>query len=238
MHAGVRRLTFGSSASIYDGLPLNGLLREDAAVEPVGAYATSKHEAEGGLLEAAKRGLDVVILRQGTVGGYSRRMRYDLVVNTFVKDALLQRRLLLHDGGEMWRPLVDVQDVALAHIVVMDAEAASVAGRIFNLVQENYQVKQIAAMVADAVRPLVGDIEITSVPATGRKRDYRTSNKSLLEATGWAPARTVRDSIKSILANMREIDGQELLHPRYYNLRWMKLLTEVHESQKTFPRVF
>jgi hypothetical protein len=29
-----------------------------------------------------------------------------------------------------------------------------------------------------------------------------------------------------------------LLHPRYYNLRWMQLLTEVHETLKPFPRVF
>jgi nucleoside-diphosphate-sugar epimerase len=84
-------------------------LDEDAPVDP-GAYA-SKYEAEVRLLAAGERGLEVVLLRQGTVGGYSRRMRYDLVVNTFLKDALLKKQLFLHDGGLMWRPLVDV-DVA------------------------------------------------------------------------------------------------------------------------------
>ena len=57
-----------------------------------------------------------VILRNGTVYGHSPRMRYDLVVNTFVKDALLNGRLSLHGGGWMWRPLVDVRDVADAII--------------------------------------------------------------------------------------------------------------------------
>lgn len=237
MRAGVRRLTFGSSASIYDGLPLNGLLDEDAPVQPIGAYATSKYEAELRLLDAARRGLDVVILRQGTVGGYSRRMRYDLVVNTFVKDALLHRRLTLHDGGHMWRPLVDVQDVAEAHLLCMDAGEV-VSGKVFNLVQENYQIKDLAECVARAVQPIVGEIELTTMPATGRKRDYRTSNARLFQATGWRPARTVQDSIDGILRNVKEIDGQELLHPRYYNLRWMQLLTEVHESLKPYTRVF
>lgn len=235
---GVRRLTFGSSGSIYDGLESTTLLDEDAPVAPIGAYATSKYEAERRLLDAQTRGLEVVLLRQGTVGGYSRRMRYDLVVNTFLKDALLKKQLFLHDGGLMWRPLLDVQDVATAHVVCMDAPAEKVAGRIFNVAQDNYQVRDLARLCAEAVEPVVGPIEITSIPATGRKRDYRCSNARLTEATGWTPARTPADSIAGILANVGEIDGQEMMHPRYYNLRWMQLLSEVHEGLKPYSRVF
>jgi len=238
MRLGVRRLTFGSSGSIYDGLTSNDLLDEDAPVEPIGPYAMSKYEAERKLLEAARGGLDVVILRQGTVGGYSRRMRYDLVVNTFVKDALLKKQLFLHDGGLMWRPLVDVRDVAAAHLVAMDAPAEQVAGRVFNVLQDNYQVRDLAQTVARAVYAKVGPIEITSIPATGRKRDYRCSNARLTESTGWTPSRTPLDSVKSVLAHLENVDGQEMLHPRYYNLRWMQLLSEVHESLKSYSRVF
>lgn len=235
---GVRRLTFGSSGSIYDGLPSDELLDEDAPVQPIGAYATSKYEAERRLLDAHARGLDVVLLRQGTVGGYSRRMRYDLVVNTFLKDALLKKQLFLHDGGHMWRPLVDVKDVARAHIVAMDASAGRVSGRIFNVAQDNWQIKDLATLASEAVAPIVGPVEIISVPATGRKRDYRCSNRRLTEATGWTPARTPAHSIASILENVGEIDGQEMLHPRYYNIRWMELLTEVHDSLKPYSRIF
>ncbi len=235
---GVRRLTFGSSGSIYDGLSSNTLLDEDAPVEPIGAYATSKYEAERRLLDAQERGLEVVLLRQGTVGGYSRRMRYDLVVNTFLKDALLKKQLFLHDGGLMWRPLVDVKDVATAHVVCVEAPADKVAGRVFNVAQENYQIRDLAREAAAAVEPIVGPIEITSIPATGRKRDYRCSNARLTAATGWTPSRTPSDSLSSILANVGDIDGQEMLHPRYYNLRWMQLLSEVHESLKPYSRVF
>jgi len=238
IRSGVTRLSFGSSGSIYDGLGGDEILDEDAPVQPIGPYSESKFEAERRLTEAGKRGLEVVLLRQGTVGGYSRRMRYDLVVNTFLKNALLKRQLFLHEGGFMWRPLVDVQDVATAHIAALDAPAENVAGRVFNVVQENYQIKELAEVVAEAVEPIVGRIQLTSTPATGRIRNYRTSNKRLAEATGFLPQRTVKDSVDSILERLGEIDSQELLHPRYYNLRWMQLLTEVHETLKPFPRVF
>ena len=238
LRVGVPRITFGSSGSIYDGLGSNAVLDEDAPVQPIGPYSTSKFEAERSLLKAAERGLEVVLLRQGTVGGYSSRMRYDLVVNTFLKDALIKKHLFLHDGGEMWRPLVDVQDVATAHVICSTAPASDVAGRIFNVCQSNYQIRELAESVADAVEPLVGQIELTSVPATGRKRDYRCSNERLTAATGWTPSRTVRDSLNSVLDNIGEIDSQDLLNPRYYNLRWMQLLTEVHETLKPYSRVF
>jgi nucleoside-diphosphate-sugar epimerase len=235
---GVARLTFGSSGSIYDGLNSEDVLDEDAPVQPIGPYSESKFEAERRLLGAGARGLDVVILRQGTVGGYSRRMRYDLVVNTFLKDALLKRHLFLHEGGFMWRPLVDVQDVASAHIAALDAESSAVAGRVFNVVQENYQIKELAHVVAAAVAPVVGEIELTTTPATGRIRNYKASNARLTDATGFTPKRTVKDSVDSILEHLGEIDSQELLHPRYYNLRWMQLLTEVHDVLKPYERVF
>jgi nucleoside-diphosphate-sugar epimerase len=128
--------------------------------------------------------------------------------------------------------------VASAHVAALDAPAEAVAGRIFNVVQENYQIKELAHVVAAAVEPLVGSIEMTTTPATGRIRNYRASNARLTAATGFTPHRTVQDSVDSILEHLGEIDSQELLHPRYYNLRWMQLLTEVHDVLKPYERVF
>jgi nucleoside-diphosphate-sugar epimerase len=234
---GVRRITFGSSGSIYDGAGSEEILDEDAAVAPLGPYSESKYAAERALLDVQDR-VEVVLLRQGTVGGYSRRMRYDLVVNTFLKDALLKKHLFLHEGGFMFRPLVDVQDVAMAHVVCIDAAADKVAGKVLNVVQDNYQVKHLAEIIAEAVKPLVGDIQLSHAPATGRIRDYRASNDRMTAATGFTPLRTPVDSVASVLEHIGEVDPQELTHPRHYNLRWMQILTEVHELQRSYERVF
>ncbi len=41
-----------------------------------------------------------------------------------------------------------------------------------------------------------------------------------------------------IPANLGEMDGQDLEHPWYYNIRWMALVTEVRECLKPYGRVF
>src|SRR5687767_1290414 len=143
----IERLVFASSCSLYDGLP-PGMHDETAPIEPRGAYAESKRYAEESLLALAADGLNAVILRNGTVYGHSPRMRYDLVVNTFVKDALLNGRLALHGGGWMWRPLVDVRDVADALIAALEAPSELVRGEIYNVLHSNYQIRELAMLVA------------------------------------------------------------------------------------------
>ena len=98
---GRRRLVFASSCSLYDGVP-PGMHNETAPIRPKGAYAEFKQYGEQALLGLID-GLRPAITRNGTVYGYSPRMRFDLVVNTFVKDVLLQGKLSLHGGGWMWR---------------------------------------------------------------------------------------------------------------------------------------
>ena len=52
------------------------------------------------------------------------------------------RRLTLHHGGEMWRPLVDVRDAAQAYIALVEAERAAVRGEIFNLCYRNLRISR------------------------------------------------------------------------------------------------
>src|SRR3954452_7033491 len=75
---GIERFVFASSCSLYDGMP-PGMHDETVAIQPRAAYATSKRYAEERLLELASEGLVPAILRNGTVYGWSPRMRFDLV---------------------------------------------------------------------------------------------------------------------------------------------------------------
>jgi len=243
---GIARFTFASSASIYDreaGAEVRTtpmMCDEETAVQPRGAYSTSKRHAEQTILAAADDAFAPVVFRQGTVYGYSPRMRFDLVVNTFVKDAILHRKLFLHGGGWMWRPLVDVRDVARVHVMAIESDLGRIRGQIFNVLEENYQIRQLAMLVAGSLSVIAPElrVEIVEAPAPAIVRNYRMSNAKLSKATGFTPSVTVLESIEDMLKRFPLDQLSMYANPRYYNIQWMSLLEEVHAEQRPYGSIY
>jgi nucleoside-diphosphate-sugar epimerase len=233
---GIERYVFASSCSLYDGMP-PGMHAEDAAVKPRAAYATSKRYGEERLLELAEEGLCPVILRNGTVYGYSPRMRFDLVVNTFVKDALLSGSLKLHGGGWMWRPLVDISDCADAMIACYEGPAEKVRGEIFNVVHSNYQIRELAMIVAGSVQLTGRSVTLEEVPSLALTRNYECANAKLSTTLGFIPRRSVLEAVTDILGRLDPEDRVKLTDPRAYNIRWLELLHSIKPTVDSFASV-
>jgi nucleoside-diphosphate-sugar epimerase len=242
----IGRFTFASSASIYDTessaheLERSPIMCDETTpVKPRGAYSISKKKAEEIILAAADADFRPVIFRQGTVYGYSPRMRFDLVVNTFIKDAVVNRRLFLHGGGWMWRPLVDVSDVARVHVMALEAPLDAIGGEIFNVLEENYQIRQLAMLVAGsfAIQQPPVNIELVEAPLPSLVRNYRMSNAKLSKALQFTPSLTVLESIDTMIKKL-SLRVEDLTHPRNYNIRWMSLLESIHGSQRTFDSIY
>jgi nucleoside-diphosphate-sugar epimerase len=232
----IERFVLASSCSLYDGLP-PGIHDESAEIEPRAAYAVSKRYAEQKLLELVDRGLVPVLLRNGTVYGHSPRMRFDLVVNTFVKDALVHGRLSLHGGGWMWRPLVDVRDCADAMIAAYEAPADLVRGETFNVLHSNYQIRELAMLVAGSVQLTGRPIELREVEAPRLNRDYECANAKLSRTLGFIPRRSVLEAVTELLGSIDVEDRAYLTDPRHYNIRWLELLTELKPGLDRFATV-
>ena len=180
-----------------------------------------------------------MILRNGTVYGYSPRMRFDLVVNTFVKDALLKGSLVLHGGGWMWRPLVDVRDVSDAMIAALEAPAELVRGEIFNVLHSNYQIRELAMLVAGSVQ-LLGRRGDARRGARSRSSRATTSarTRSSRQRLGFIPSRSVVEAVADLLrADRRRRIRTMLTDPRHYNIRWLELLHEVSPRIERFGAV-
>lgn len=235
----IRRFIFASSCSIYDrGLMAEDVLQdENSPVQPMAAYALSKFAAEQALLEMTDDQFQPTILRQGTVYGWSPRMRYDLVVNTFVKSAYETGRLTVHCGGEMWRPLVDVTDVANCYLACLEADLKLVGGQIFNVSQKNYRILELAHWVKKALHGL-RDVEIDVQYGTQQARSYRVSTRKIETILGFRPVVTVEDSAHNMAQKIRAGITADFNNPRYYNIRWLELLVEIQEHLRRIGSIF
>src|SRR5262249_12824730 len=223
---GIRRFIFASTCSIYDlGFYAEDFLRdEESEVRPRAAYAVSNYNAERLLLALADDDFCPVLLPQGTVYGWSPRMRYDLVVNTFVRDALCKGALTVHCGGEMWRPLVDVSDVARVYAACIDAPDDKVHGRTFNVVGKNYRVLELAHWVREALRT-IRQVEIEVAYSSHKTRSYRVSGQRIETELGVKSTVGVKESVEHMVKMLEQNGGpMETFHPRYYNIEWMTLL--------------
>jgi len=240
--AGVRRYVFASSCSIYDrgvsDQEKDVLQDETSDVNPQAAYSKSKYDAERELLKLADKDFCPVILRKGTIFGFSRRMRYDLVVNTFIKDALYRGAITMHYGGEMWRPLIDVRDAARAYIACIEAPEDKVHGQIFNITLHNIRISELALRVQRALGELGIGAELR--PDYGYKgvRSYRVSAQKIDRVLGVRPRVSIEESVTNIVEKIRQHGYTDFDNPRYYNIRWMKLLEEAAKVIQVTGSVF
>jgi len=150
--AGVKRFLFASSCSVY-GSSRDTTLTEDAPLKPLSPYAESKARAEEGISKLAAADFSPVLMRSATAYGYSPNFRTDLVLNNLAGWASLTGRIRFRSDGTAWRPVAHVEDISRAFVAVLDAPSSCIHGQVFNVGVngENYQVRQLAAIVRDVV---------------------------------------------------------------------------------------
>ncbi len=150
--AGVRRFVYMSSCSVY-GVAKSPFVDETSEVDPQTAYAECKVLVERDLAPMADETFVPTFLRNATAFGASPRQRFDLVLNNLMGLAWTTRKITMISDGTPWRPLVHALDIAKAISCVLAAPADAVRGQAFNVGsnEQNYQVRDIATIVAETV---------------------------------------------------------------------------------------
>ena len=220
----VKRMTFASSCAIY-GFHLDGIADENFSTNPQSEYAQSKLDAEKGLLSLVSDDFCPVILRQATVFGFSPRMRWDLVINTMTKDAFSKGKIFIYGDGKYWRPLVHVGDVAEAHMKLVKADEKKVKGQLFNLVHNNFLIKDLAFSVKQALKD-DKDVAVEIQPGITENRSYRVAGEKIKQALGWESGITEGEGAREIFKVLKAGKYTDFDNPIYYNIKWMKMLVE------------
>ena len=222
----VSRFVFASSCSIYcyyKYLPSSAALplyKEDDSVDVVAPYALSKRAAEEALFELADDSFQPVILRKGTLYGFSPKMRYDLVLNAFTKDAFSQKQITVNAAGEVYRPMVDIRDAVAAYIVALELPLAAVGGKIFNIANGNYRIGDLAEDFRKILKDEKAiDIAIDIKPFE-TSLNYQADNSRFKEVFQFTPTRVLKDAILELWDALEK--GNDYKDTRYYNDPWYK----------------
>lgn len=194
--AGVERFLFSSSCSLY-GRHGDEMLTESASFNPVTPYGESKVLAEADLHAMADDAFSPTYLRNATAYGLSARLRGDLVVNNLTAYAYATGEVLMKSDGTPWRPLVHIDDISRAFLAVLEAPRDLVHDEPFNVTAtaENYQVRDVAAIVEDVVE---GSRIAFSEGAGPDPRNYRVSGDKLAGVLGFECEWTVRSGVEEL----------------------------------------
>ncbi|EKQ54081.1 MAG: nucleoside-diphosphate-sugar epimerase [Methanobacterium sp. Maddingley MBC34] len=216
--AGVKRFIYASSCSVY-GYTLDKLYNEEDPVTSNYPYGISKLQGERGCLQMQDENFSVIALRQGTVCGYSPRMRMDLIVNTMFKTALTEGRIVVNNPS-IWRPIYDIRDAVTGYLRAIQAHY-SISG-VFNVASGNYTVGQVADIVKAEIDKLTGsDIKIEILNQQDF-RNYKVTTEQASTKLGFKSQYDVKDIVHHLYNNYEKFKDFE--NDNYYNIKVFKKL--------------
>ena len=222
---GVKRFIFSSSCSNYGAAGVDWV-NEESAFNPVTPYGESKVKVEQDVSKLASDTFSPIFLRNATAYGVSPRLRFDLVLNNLVAWAFTTGEVHLKSDGTPWRPIVHIEDISRAFVAVLKAPIEKVHNQAFNVGQtaENFQVREIAEIVADTVPGSHVDFAEDASPD---KRSYRVKCDKIFEIvpefqpqwTARKGAKELYETYKKIGLTLEEFEGQ-----KYKRIDHIKLL--------------
>ena len=204
------KIVFLSTCSVYGAQ--EGILDESSEVNPLSEYASSKLIAEKYLADS-----DSIIFRLGTlfgIGDKFSRIRLDLVVNILTTKAYIDKKMSVF-GGEQWRPLLHVKDVANAIAHTLDTQTNGV----FNLHYKNFKIIEIA----NEIKNKISDVEIETTPLPFQDaRNYQVSSYKLKDATGFQAKVDLTQGINEMYELISSNRIKDINDPRYSNQNFLQ----------------
>lgn len=210
---GVKRFIYSGTCSVYGDTNVK-VATENTPPRCFFPYGVSKLSGEVAALQLINEKFSVISLRKVTVGGYSPRTRFDLLVNALYMSAITKGRLVI-SNSDIWRPILAMSDCIEAYAAAVAAEH-NING-IFNIISQNLTLLDTAKIVQKYFKDYHGtnvDIKINKVYDP---RNYRVSNKKARDILSFEPKSTIEHILKELDDNLPP--GLNFDDPRYYNIK-------------------
>ena len=210
---GVKRYIYASSCSVY-GYTVNELYDEGSPVLCNYPYGISKLQGERGVFQMCDdNDFSVISLRQGTICGYSPRMRFDLIVNAMFKTAMTEGIIRVSNPA-IWRPILDIRDAVSAYLRAVQADY-SISGT-FNVASGNYTVGQVADLVQNRIRENTGHKVRINIQHIQDFRNYKVKWDKAIATLGFLPQYSVSDIVSDLFDHLEHYGDYS--HEEFYNI--------------------
>jgi UDP-glucose 4-epimerase len=185
--AGVERLVFSSSSSVYGDTPVLPK-QEDMIPNPLSPYAVNKLTGEHYCrIFHSLYGLKTYSLRYFNVFGprQNPKSHYAAVIPLFIQAYMQDRAPVIHGDGEQTRDFTFVEDIIAANLACCTAPDAA-AGGVYNVAWGN---RVSINALADTIAEILGkDIApIHEAARAGDVRDSQADSSRAKDLLGWTP---------------------------------------------------
>ena len=209
---GVSRFIFASTDSVYGAM--SGLMYETATPEPISLYSRLKLRMEERVIRAKSRYFHPTALRIATCYGYSPRMRFDLVPNALIRDAVRRNKITIK-AQDSCRAFIHVKDAATAVISCAKAHINLVSGEVFNVGsnEQNATIKHLANIVSS----MCPWIEVVLEDEEPDLVDYRLSCVKIRRLLDFVPEWTFEHSMEDLKERLSKGEFDDPYNAKYCN---------------------
>ena len=190
----VKRFFFASTCSNY-GSNL-GIVDESTPLNSISLYSETKVNSESKVIKAKDSDFEPCVLRFATVFGLSPKMRFDLLLQQLIQEAVLNHKITIF-GPDYWRPLIHVKDISRACILGIESTKNLISGQIYNVGKNDQNFRKLT--LAELVKAQVPDTKIEVQKLKKDPRNYQVSFNKIRKNFKFRTEKDIECGIKEMV---------------------------------------